>query len=294
MTNGANKPDGAVLRALHRRVAFVFDFDETLAPNTTNALLRTIGLDPEEFRAARIEPLLAENWEERLAEAHALVQYSRSAEEPITRSLFEAVGKELDLYPGVTEMFDSVTEAVHQIEPDVDVEFHLITAGFVNVPSATPIADRFASIIGGHWAFDSEDAIVAPKNTVGHYAKVRHLLALAKGLNTIRSDDDHDVDRYVPESDWHVPFEQIVFVGDGDSDLPAFDLLESRSGTAIAVFQAGSAEDWESRTDMRDGRQVACLAQSDFSDGSPLMAALTAAGQRAALWTRILGAASHR
>ena len=292
-TSSQSKPDRAVLRVRHPRVAFVFDFDETLAPNTTDALLRHLGLDAEEFRGERVQPLVEDGWEQRLAEARALVDYSNEASEPITRSVFEEVATKLELYPGVTEMFDRVTDAVTEIEPDLDVEFHLITAGFVQVPQATAIADRFTSIIGGHWAFDDDGAILTPKSTVGHYAKVRHLLALAKGLDTVRSDDDHDVDRLVPEKDWHVSFEQMVFVGDGDSDLPAFELMHERAGLAIAVFQAESADRWESRSDMRDGRQVACLCRSDFSPGSPLLTALMAAGQRAALWAKILDQAER-
>ena len=287
------KPDGAVLRAHHQRVVYAYDFDETLAPNTTDTLLDHLGIEPDEFRRERVRPLVEDGWEERLAEARALVELSRTRDEPITIDTFAAVAAELELYPGVEESFDRLTNAVTEIEPDLTVEFHLITAGFVHVPAATTIADRFTSIIGGHWAFDDDGAIVQPKNTVGHYAKVRHLLALAKGLDSIRSDRDHDVDREIPEDEWHVPFEQIVFVGDGDSDLPAFDLMQSRSGTAIAVYQASAAEDWESRSDMRDGRQVACLAESDFTSDSALMVALRAAGQRAALWARMVRAAKR-
>ena len=281
-------PDGLVVRALHRRVVYVFDFDETLAPNTTNALLCHVGVDPERFRAERVAPLVDDGWEQRLAEARALADLSGTLDEPITRSTFADVAAELELYPGVDDFTDRLTAAVHEVEADVDVEFHILTAGFVHIPAATAIADKFDSIIGGHWAFDDTGAIMQPKNTVGHYAKVRHLKALAKGLDSIESDRPDDVDRHLPEDEWHVPFEQLVFVGDGDSDLPAFDLMNSRSGTAIAVRQADSAEEWESRGDMRDGRQVACLAESDFSEGSPLMTALAAAGQRSALWVRMV------
>lgn len=286
-----DKPDGAVLRAHLPRVVFVYDFDETLAPNTTDALLTHLDQDPEAFRDEHVAALVANGWEQRLAEARALVVLSRSLDEPITESTFADVAAELELYPGVEESFDRLTDAVTDTDFDLTVEFHLITAGFVDVPAATTIAERFTSIVGGHWAFDDDGAILQPKNTVGHYAKVRHLLAIAKGLDSIRSDQDHDVHRRIPEEDWHVPFEQIVFVGDGDSDLPAFDLLQSRSGTAIAVYQAGTPDSWESRADMRDGRQVACLAESDFTDGSGLMTALVAAGRRAALWSQMTAAA---
>lgn len=285
-----NERTDTVLRALHPRVAFVFDFDETLAPSTTDALLEHLDIDPDEFRTDRVEPLVSDGWQVRLAEAQALVDLSRGDHGPITEKTFDEVAQELDLYPGVNEMFDVITDAVHDIEPDVEVEFHLVTAGFVHIPQATPIADRFTQILGAHWAFDADGAIAAPKNTLGHYEKVRHLLALAKGLDSIASNQSDDVNAEIDPADWHVPFEQIVFVGDGDSDMPAFDLMESRGGVAIAVRQAANRDSWESRDAMRDGRRVAALMESDFRNDSPLMTALCASGQRAALWIRTLRA----
>ncbi len=111
------KPDSIVLQALHRRVVFAFDFDETLAPNTTNALLEHLGEDPEEFRSAHVAPLVDDGWEQRLAEAHALVDLSNrrvaGGGDGITAHTFAAVAAELPLYDGVEDMFDTVTSAVH-------------------------------------------------------------------------------------------------------------------------------------------------------------------------------------
>ncbi len=198
------------------------------------------------------------------------------------------MAEKLELYPGVHEMFDRVTDAVHEIDPELAVEFHVLTAGFIEVPSATSIANRFTSIVGGEWAFDEDGAILFPKHTVGHYAKVRHLLALAKGLDSVAADRRYDIDSHIPEEDWHVPFEQMIFVGDGDSDLPAFDFMENDAGVAIAVHQAPAPEQWESRDAMREGRRVVTLVESSFEACAPLLTALCAAGQRAALWARML------
>lgn len=282
------KPDSSVLRALHPRIIVAFDFDETLAPNTTDALLEHLGVDPQTFRNGEIAPREADGWESRLAEADALLELSRSDRGPISESVFREVGQAIELYQGVPGMFGRVRDAVAELDEVTSVEFHLITAGFVHVPAFTQIADEFTTIIGSHWDFGPQREIRAVKNTVGHYDKVRHLKALAKGLESVQSDRDRDVDAYLGEEEWHAPYEQIVFVGDGDSDLPAFDLLQSNGGTAIAVHQAPDNESWESRGDMRRGRQVMALARSDFSEGSDLMRALELAARRAAARVALL------
>lgn len=284
-------PDEYVLQALHPRIALCFDFDETLAPGTTDVLLRHLGQDPQAFRRDHIEPLVEQGWEQLLARAHALRELSlRRDEGPITDETFAAVADELDLYPGVPQMFDLVREAVAEVDDDVDVEFHLITAGFVHVPSHTRIAHEFDSIRGGQWSFDDDGGILTPRTTLGHYDKVRHLLSLTKGLGGIEEASSRDPHTHVPDHDWHVPFEQVIFVGDGDSDLPAFDLMESRGGTGIAVRQADDVEEWESRDDMREGREVVAVARSDYEQGSPLMDVLLEAARRAAMRVRMLRA----
>lgn len=282
-----------IVRAEHRRVLFAFDFDETFAPNTTDALLRSLDVDPERFRAEKIEPLVDDGWDERLAEATALVDLSASLAEPITEATFARVAAELELYPGVTDLFDRLRDEVASVADDIDVEFHLITAGFVHVPEATVIAGEFASIRGGHWHFDHETGgITTPMNTLGHDAKVRHLQALAKGLDDVRSTAPTDVDADIPERDWHAPFEQIVFVGDGDSDLPCFGFLARHAGTAIAVRQR-PFDDWESRPGMRRGRRVATLVASDYRPDSPLSRALSLAARRAAMWVELVATADR-
>lgn len=264
-------------------MALVIDFDETLAPRSNDVVLTHLGVDPDEFQRSVVQPRVDDGWDPGFAQLQGLLDISHSERGPVTRDTFEEVGRDLELYPGVPEMFSRLRRAVDGIA-DVDVEFHLLTAGMTEIPAATTIADEFTSMLGGAWAFDDDGRIFAIKRMVGHYDKVRHLKALAKGLDSISATAERDIDRHIPEREWYVPFEQMVFVGDGDSDLPAFDFMQDRAGTAIAVHQATDGTEWESRGLMREGREVVALVTSDFSEGSPGLAVLTAAVRRAAYW----------
>lgn len=285
--------DDDVLRTLRRRVAVVMDFDETLAPRSNDVILEHLGVDPEEFQRTVVRPRVDDGWEPGFANLQGLLDISHSDRGPVTREMFAEVGRNLELYPGVPELFRRLRDAVDGIA-DCEVEFHLLTAGMTEIPEATPIADEFTSMLGGGWAFDDEGRIHAIKRMVGHYDKVRHLKALAKGLDSIRATAERDIDRGIPEAEWYVPYEQMVFVGDGDSDLPAFDFMQDRAGTAIAVHQSRDGQQWESRGEMRRGREVAALVESDFSEGSPGLAVLTAAVRRAAYWVATVAATPGR
>lgn len=280
-------------RPHHPHIVVAFDFDQTLSTRTTDHLVRHLGVDPDDFERDAVDPRVAEGWDTRLAEAAALLDLSRSSSRgPVTRSTFADLGATLELYPGVVELFDRLRAAVEEVGTDLRVEFHLITAGFVEMPSATPIADEFTSIRGGHWAVDDDGALCFPASTLGHDAKVRHLQALAKGL--AGTDDDRtgggtpvDPRAPLPLEAWHAPWEQVIYVADGNSDLPAFEFVRRHGGTAIGVHQASDDAEWDAAEAMRPGRRVDALHRSDYREGSPLLDTMVDAVTRAALHARM-------
>jgi hypothetical protein len=88
-----------------------------------------------------------------------------------------------------------------------------------------------------------------------------------------------DVYRDVPEDQLHVPLHQIIYVGDGSSDMPVFDFLSERQGIALAVFKAKTAAGWSGHEDMHQGQRVENLAPVDYRNDSELMRSLTLAVQ---------------
>ena len=113
----------------HNRIALIFEFDETLAPDTFTALLEHCGLDPDQFHEDRIAPLLELGWDKKLARFHCLIEESRRRDDlTIGADTLAEVGRSLELYPEVAQMFDRVRQYAQQVVPDVEVEFYLLTA----------------------------------------------------------------------------------------------------------------------------------------------------------------------
>jgi hypothetical protein len=116
---------------------------------------------------------------------------------------------------------------------------------------------------------------IFPKRVVTYPEKVRYLLQLAKGLPIEGPDAPPDVYRDIAEEEWHVPFDQMIYVGDGASDLPAFGLVEDRGGIAIGVFGPGqSASGWSTHTNVHAGRRVQNLAEANYTEGAELLRSL--------------------
>ncbi|MGE0223022.1 MAG: hypothetical protein AB7S57_07155, partial [Acetobacteraceae bacterium] len=127
---------------------------------------------------------------------------------------------------------------------------------------------------------------------VTHPEKSRYILQLSKGTGTEGPNAPADVHRDVPDEQIHVPLDQVIYVGDGGSDMAAFALLHENGGIAIAVYKSEQAQDWSGQAEMYARRRVQNLAPVDFRTESELMRSLTLAvesiGKRVAL--RKLGA----
>lgn len=248
------------------RIALAFDFDETLAPSTYPKVLEHCGFDPEAFVEERVLPLIRDHmWEKPLARTHALLKALEEQGRHITDDDFREIGRNFPLYEGVPELFDRVRERARATVEDIDVEFYLVTAGYAEIPENTPIAGEFAAIYGGAMHFDDEGRLVTPKRVLIDSEKPRYLLQIAKGmpLDTANPVNAH---RPVPKEDWHVPVEQMIFVGDGASDLPAFRFMYENAGLPLALRQGDEDSVWEHSEESFGDRRVENIAPTDYTE----------------------------
>jgi hypothetical protein len=256
----------------HPRLALVFDFDETLSHSTIDALLRHCGItDTQRFRKERMEPLYAD-WDDILANFYTLVQLSRDPNHPsITRDFLEEVGRGLELFPGVEELFDRVRTWAQDAMPAVEVEFYVLSCGMVQMHRAHPIAEQFEGMWGSEFHFDDAGEIDFVKQMITFPEKVYYLLQLSKGLGTEGPNEPADVYREVPPEEIHIPLSQILYIGDGASDMPAFQLMNENGGIALGVVSGDRITGWGGYKEMRRERRVQNLAPADYSEGSELL-----------------------
>jgi len=165
---------------------------------------------------------------------------------------------------------------VNRVTPGVEVEFYILTSGFVEIPRATPIAKEFKRILGGEFHFDAAGELSYVKKTVPHAEKVNYLQILSKGLEEQNNNPAHAY-REVPDAKLHVPLSQVIYVGDGASDIPAFSLMYDCRGVALGLFSEDDAGTWASKADGHHGESVENLVRTDYREDSELMRSLTLA-----------------
>lgn len=265
-------------RSGRTRILVLFDFDLTLAPDSFAALLRHCGIgDPEAWRRAHVRPRVERGWEVVLARIGALHQLSDGGRGPrITHALVEEVGRAIEPFAGVPEVFGRLRAAARAVLPEIEVEYHLLTSGFVDIHRATRFADAFAGMWGTELVFDEGrgGALAFPKRIVTHNEKAPIILALARGIDPHAPNAARDAHRTAPDEPLHAPLDQVIYVGDGGTDIAAFGLLDRGGGVAIAACKPEGAEDWAGADATRAERRVDTLAPPGFAEGSLMLRAL--------------------
>ncbi|MBE9114658.1 haloacid dehalogenase-like hydrolase [Lusitaniella coriacea LEGE 07157] len=268
-------------RATHpacNRIAVVFDFDETLIPDDSfKVLLSRFGFDPDTFKKERIQPLRGDNWDKYLARAYCLVQASKQLEkaEKITKEKLANLGKELRLIEGVPEMFDQLRDCAAQVNSDVELEFYLLTGGFAEIARNTSIAKHFRGIWGCEFSFDAEGEIEFIKSQMTHTEKTRYLFYISKGIDSENEKDLIYNYRDLPIEELHIPLNQMIYVGDGTSDIPCFTVVNEYHGIGIGIHKEDNhPTEWEARAEIAASQRVANIAPANYSENSELTRSL--------------------
>ena len=254
-------------------VAVVFDFDETLAPDSTSSFLDNCGVDVTAFWAKKVLPLLDAGWDPVPAYLYMMLEESRAASPmlPITREALCAWGKKVKLYDGATRIFERLRRTARAVDPAITVEFYLISSGIGEILRSTRIAKEFTAIWACDFFYDAVGGILFPMNIVSFTDKTRYLFHISKGL--VGADSrakPFDVNRRVPAANLRVPFDQMVFVGDGYTDIPCFSLVRQQGGLAIGVYDQEDRKRWGRAWGFIEDDRVSNLVPADYSLKSAL------------------------
>lgn len=259
------------------RVTLVFDFDKTLATSMMDALSAALGLDRDEFENRHMAPL-GEQWDLHLQRGHALIAAARDRGRAVDAELIAEAAERIELYPGVLDMPARLRRAAAGIHAEAACEFIVLSAGFAEVVKATPVSEAFDRVLGATFHYEN-GAAVAVKRIVTHPQKAFYLEAIAKGLDLDAGDSPVTEAPDRDEHEHYVLLDQMIYAGDGASDLKAFGFVERAGGVAVAVRHEGK---FSAAAKQLPGQRVSALADPDYREDSELYRRLELAVRAAA------------
>jgi phosphoglycolate phosphatase-like HAD superfamily hydrolase len=222
---------------LNKNLAVVFDFDDTLAHDSTTDFLATLEVDLATFWGVENQKLIEAGWDPVPAYLYQMVQLSQKGgpETLITQKKLRDFGPKVRFYPGVPELFGHLRAFLAGIDSSFRLEFYVISSGLGDLIRATPIAGEFSDIFASDFHYGPDGGILFPKKMVSFTDKTRYLFQISKGqVGPDFVNKPFEVNRKVREL--ALPLSQMIFIGDGMTDVPCFSLLAKSGGTAFAVY----------------------------------------------------------
>lgn len=216
-------------------VAIMYDFDRTLCTKDMQdySFIPSLGLTESEFWQFSNSLGQREHMDSILAYMYAMVKISKDKNIPLLRKNLVDMGKNVELFRGVEGWFDRITAFGR--ENGMQIEHYVISSGMKEIIEGTPISRCFKSIFACEFLYDENGNGVWPKTDVNYTNKTQFVYRINKGVLDVAN--DNDLNRSMPDDSKRVPFCNMIYIGDGLSDVPCMKMMKAYGGYSIAVYQ---------------------------------------------------------
>ena len=246
-------------------VAFLYDFAKTLCTTDMEdyAFIPSLGMTPREFWSVANGFGHANRMDGILAYMYTMIQESEKRRLPFTRESLREMGRDIVLFPGVQEWFGRIN--AFGDSQGVQVEHYIISSGLREIIEGSSISGEFKEIYASEFYYDEAGKPVWPKLTVNFTAKTQFVYRINKGVLDVS--DDKTLNDSMPDDSKRVPFTNMVYMGDGLSDVPCMKMMRAYGGQAIAVYQESNRMGVE---DLLAKGRVDFIFPADYSEGTAL------------------------
>jgi len=246
-------------------LALMYDFDKTLCTKDMQeyGFISNMGMTPAEFWSATDRLVKSQNMDSVLAYMYMMLKKSDMNEKSIHREDFVALGKNIEYYNGVESWFGRINS--YGRKNDIDIEHYIISSGMKEIIEGCSIGCNFKKIYACEYYYDHNNIAKWPKTAVNFTEKTQYFFRINKGVLDITN--IKDLNKYTSEDKRRIPFRNMIYIGDGFTDVPCMKLAKSNGGNSIAVYQKNRKELSEKL--LKDGR-VNFIAPADYSENSRL------------------------
>ncbi|MCL2135500.1 MAG: haloacid dehalogenase-like hydrolase [Candidatus Bathyarchaeota archaeon] len=221
-------------------LALLYDFDKTLCTKDMQeyTFISKIGMSSEAFWREADEQTKTQKMDRVLSYLYLMLRKADAANHPIRREDFVALGKDLEFFPGVEEWFSRINKLGKEM--DLKVEHYIISSGLREIIEGSNIYKQFKEVFACEFLYDVNGVACWPKIAVNYTTKTQFLFRINKGILDISNDDD--LNRYTSEDERPVSFSNMIYIGDGLTDVPCMKLIKVNGGYSIAVYREGEKE----------------------------------------------------
>lgn len=246
-------------------LAICYDFDKTLSPTDMQAqgFIQSIGYDVENFWKESNKLASDNEMDQNLAWMFMMSKGSYG-KFIFNKDTLKEFGSKVELFPGVKTWFERINK--YGEEHGVEVEHYIISSGLKEMIEGTVIADKFKKIYASSFYYDSDGVAIWPAQVVNYTDKTQFLFRIEKGVLDV---NDQQVNTFFKQNELRVPFRNMVYIGDSDTDIPCMKLVNTNGGHSIGVYNA-ETNDKSKVFKMLSENRIKYFAPADYSENSKL------------------------
>lgn len=221
-------------------IAIMYDFDKTLCTRDMQeyGFIPSLNMTSQEFWG-EVGTLSKEKvMDPILAYLYHMLKKAQEKDLSITKDSLVSLGGDIQYYPGVEEWFERINE--YGRENGVEIEHYVISSGIKEIIEGSTINKHFKKVYACEFLYDQNGKAVWPKLTVNYTNKTQFLFRINKGVLDVW--EDEKLNAFVPEDERRVPFKNMIYIGDGLTDVPCMRLVKANNGQSIAVFHKRKKE----------------------------------------------------
>ena len=249
-----------------KKIAIICDYDNTLAPDTTALLLESNGIDTKQFWPM-IENLVREGWDPPIAwmtEICNLIQDGKISQN--TNQKLAEFGKTIEPFPGVVDLLPELNSMLQEKGLDASVEGYVVSSGFEDLMKGTRLSETFTDIFGGRF-YEKDGNIAGIKSAVTFTEKTKFIFAVNKGIMSKIRTEPYRVNEMIASEKQVIPFENMIYLGDGPSDIPCFSTIKKQGGTCIGI---DVGKEWHKEFEKQLREREVTSFKPDYTESSAL------------------------
>jgi len=248
-------------------VAFIYDFDGTLSPGNMQEYnyIPNLGIQPKQFWDDVRAKARENQADEIIVYMLEMLERARNKVQ-IRKTDFNSYGKEVGFFNGVEEWFSRINKYARKFE--LTPEHYIISSGIKEMIAGTAIAREFKEIFASSFIYEQHGIAISPGLAINYTTKTQFLFRINKGAMDIT--DSKTINDFKEDNERPIPFKNMIFLGDGDTDIPCMKLVKAQGGHSIAVYQPRKKAKKAKATQLLSDRRVNYVAPADYSEGGTL------------------------
>ena len=247
-----------------KTIAIMYDFDKTLCTKDMQeySFIPNLGIKTNDFWN-EVNILRKDKMDPVLAYMYLMKAKMDKNNKPLTKKYLNNMGKNIEYFPGVEKWFDRINKYAKKY--GIKIEHYIISSGIKEIIEGSTIGKKFKCIFASEFQYDDKENAVWPKFAINYTNKTQYLIRINKGILDIS--DDYNINKKMEEKDKRIDISNMIYIGDGITDVPCMKITKDGGGTSIAVY---TEKNIKTAKNLKEDERINYIVPADYRKSSPI------------------------